>query len=234
MIVVSSKTFLRNRLRFMPLLISAGCFLSSTSCSSNRTVASKTPATPKPARIGSKQQGIASWYGEPYHGRQAANGEIYNMDALTAAHKTLPFETWVRVKNLSNKKTTEVRITDRGPFVAGRIIDLSRASAREIELVGPGTAHVRLEVIKPPKQFAQHTFAQHTMFSVQIAAVTDRGLANQIAKQAESFGETSVFEKPGSRPTVFRVLVGKEQEPKATALLRRIRKYYKDAFLIKL
>ena len=239
MIVVSSKTFLRNRLRFMPLLISAGCFLSSTSCSSNRTVASKTPATPKPARIGSKQQGIASWYGEPYHGRQAANGEIYNMDALTAAHKTLPFETWVRVKNLSNKKTTEVRITDRGPFVAGRIIDLSRASAREIELVGPGTARVRLEVIKPPKQFAQHTFAQHTfpqqtMFSVQIAAVTDRGLANQIAKQAESFGETSVFEKPGSRPTVFRVLVGKEQEPKATALLRRIRKYYKDAFLIKL
>ena len=166
------------------------------------------------------------------------------MDALTAAHKTLPFETWVRVKNLSNKKTTEVRITDRGPFVAGRIIDLSRASAREIEMIGPGLASVRLEVIKPPKQFAQQTFSQqtlsqqtlsqHTMFSVQIAAVTDRALANQIAKQAESFGATSVFEKPGSQPNVFRVLVGKEQKPKAMALLKRIRRDYKDAFLIKL
>ena len=223
----------------MRLLITAACFLSSISCSSNRTVASKTPGAPKPARIGSKQQGIASWYGEPYHGRQAANGEIYNMDALTAAHKTLPFETWVRVKNLSNKKTTEVRITDRGPFVAGRIIDLSRASAREIEMIGPGIASVRVEVIKPPKQFAQqtfsqHTLSQHTMFSVQIAAVTDRALANQIAKQAESFGATSVFEKPGSQPNVFRVLVGKEQKPKAMALLKRIRRDYKDAFLIKL
>lgn len=229
MIVVRSKNILRSRMRFMLLLIIAGCFLSSISCSSNRTVASKTPATPKPVRIGSKQQGIASWYGEPYHGRQAANGEIYNMDALTAAHKTLPFETWVRVKNLSNKKTTEVRITDRGPFVAGRIIDLSRASAREIELVVPGTARVRLEVIKPPKQFAQQP-----IFAVQIAAVNDRGLANQIAKKAESFGATSVLEKPGSQPKVFRVLVGKEQESKATALLKRMRREYKDAFLIKL
>ncbi len=229
MIIVSSKKILRTRMQFASLLITAVCFLSSSSCSSNRTVASNTPATPKPARVGSKQQGIASWYGEPYHGRQAANGEIYNMNALTAAHKTLPFETWVRIKNLSNKKTTEVRITDRGPFVAGRIIDLSRASAREIELVGPGTARVRLEVIKPPKRFEQHT-----LFAIQIAAVTDRGLANQIAKQAEGFGATSIFEKPGSRPTVFRVVVGKEQEPKATALLKKIRRDYKDAFLIKL
>ena len=151
------------------------------------------------------------------------------MDALTAAHKTLPFETWVRVKNLSNKKTAEVRITDRGPFVAGRIIDLSRASAREIELVDPGTARVRLEVIKAPKQFIQHAW-----FAVQIAAVTDRALANQIAKQAENFGTTSIVEKPGSRPVVLRVLVGKEQESKAAALLKKIRRDYRDAFLIKL
>lgn len=229
MIVVSPKKLLRNRIRFEPLLITVACFLLPTSCSSNRTVASKTPATPKSARIGSKQQGIASWYGEPYHGKQAANGEIYNMDAFTAAHKTLPFETWVRVKNLSNKETTEVRITDRGPFVAGRIIDLSRASARQIEMVGPGTARVRMEVIKAPKQFKQHT-----LFAVQIAAVTNRTLANQIAKQADNFGATSIFEKPGSHPTVFRVLVGTEQEASATALLKRIRKDYKDAFLIKL
>ena len=125
-----------------------------TSCASQRTTATKTTATPKAAGVGWKQQGIASWYGEPYHGRRAANGEIYNMDAMTAAHKTLPFETWVRVRNLSNRSTTEVRITDRGPFVEGRIIDLSRAAAREIDIVRPGTARVRIEVIRAPKRAA--------------------------------------------------------------------------------
>src|SRR5687768_11714060 len=76
----------------------------------------------KVARIGATEQGIASWYGNPYHGRRAANGEIYDMEKLTAAHRTLPFGTWLRVKNLSNEKTVEVRIQDRGPFIDGRII----------------------------------------------------------------------------------------------------------------
>ncbi len=88
--------------------------------------------------MGSTEIGIASWYGHPYHGRQAANGEIYDMEKLTAAHRTLPFDTWVRVENISNGKTVEVRITDRGPFVGDRIIDLSHAAAREIEMIGPG------------------------------------------------------------------------------------------------
>jgi rare lipoprotein A len=74
------------------------------------------------------------------------------MNAFTAAHQFLPFETWVRVKNLSNKKTAEVRITDRGPFVGGRILDLSRAAARQIDLIGPGTAKVRIEVIHSPRR----------------------------------------------------------------------------------
>jgi rare lipoprotein A len=101
----------------------------------------------KPARIGSSETGIASWYGDPYHGRRAANGEIYDMERMTAAHRTLPFNTWVRVKNLDNGKTVDVRIQDRGPFVNKRIIDLSRAAAREIEMIGPGTAKVKLTVI---------------------------------------------------------------------------------------
>ncbi|HUS06267.1 MAG TPA: septal ring lytic transglycosylase RlpA family protein [Bryobacteraceae bacterium] len=107
--------------------------------------------TAKPARIGSHENGIASWYGVPYHGRRAANGEIYNMERLTAAHRTLPFNTWVRVKNLTNDKSIDVRIQDRGPFVDKRIIDLSRAAARAVDMIGPGTAKVRLTVIKPPK-----------------------------------------------------------------------------------
>src|SRR5271168_1532753 len=105
----------------------------------------KTPPIPPPA--GYTEEGNASWYGVPFNGRRASNGEIYDMYKLTAAHRTLPFETMVRVTNLSNGKTTTVRITDRGPFVDNRIIDLSLAAAREIDSVGPGVVPVRLEVI---------------------------------------------------------------------------------------
>ena len=102
---------------------------------------------PAAARIGSTQTGIASWYGYPYHGRRAANGETYDMEKMTAAHRTLPFGTWVRVKNLENSRTIDVRITDRGPFVRGRVLDLSHAAAAAIEMIGPGTAKVKITVI---------------------------------------------------------------------------------------
>jgi rare lipoprotein A len=94
------------------------------------------------------ETGWASWYGEPYHGRAASSGEVYNMHDLTAAHQRLPFDTVVRVKNLNNKKTVEVRINDRGPFKRNRIIDLSYAAAKAIGMIGPGSARVRIEVIK--------------------------------------------------------------------------------------
>lgn len=154
-VLVLSKKSLEHIMRSSTFLFVAACLLVFSSCSANKKASTKTAATPKPTRIGTRQVGIASWYGDPYHGRKAASGEVYNMNAFTAAHKSLPFETWVRVKNLSNKKITEVRITDRGPFVAGRIIDLSRASAQQIELIGPGTAKVRIEVIRPPKNHAR-------------------------------------------------------------------------------
>lgn len=96
------------------------------------------------------QTGIASWYGVPYHGRRSANGEIYDMEKLTAAHRSLPFDTWIEVTNLVNRKRVDVRITDRGPFVNGRIIDLSLAAAREIDLVSAGIVRVRIKVIKKP------------------------------------------------------------------------------------
>jgi len=102
------------------------------------------PAVPQG---GYTESGLASWYGYPYHGRFSASGEVYDMDELTAAHPTLPFNTLVRVVNLSNDKSIRVRITDRGPFVDGRIIDLSRAAARSIGLIEPGTAQVRVEVV---------------------------------------------------------------------------------------
>jgi rare lipoprotein A len=102
-----------------------------------------------PAHIGSTETGVASWYGVPYDGRRAASGEVYDMRQLTAAHRSLPFQTWVEVTNLSNGKQVDVRINDRGPFVKGRIVDLSQAAARDIDMLRAGTARVRLKVIPP-------------------------------------------------------------------------------------
>lgn len=102
-------------------------------------------------RVGYTESGVASWYGDPYHGRRTASGEIFDMQQLTAAHPTLPFQTEIEVTNLDNGKRVTVRITDRGPFVKGRILDLSRAAASAIDMLGPGTARVRLKVIRAPQ-----------------------------------------------------------------------------------
>ena len=97
--------------------------------------------------FGYKKTGIASWYGPGFHGKRTANGEKYDMNALTAAHKTLPMPSIVKVTNLANKKTIKVRINDRGPFIEGRIIDLSKKAAELLEIDKLGTARVRVELI---------------------------------------------------------------------------------------
>lgn len=102
----------------------------------------------QPAQI---ETGIASWYGAPYHNRRGSNGEVYDMNAMTAAHRTLPLGSIVRVTNLDSRKSAVVRITDRGPFIEGRIIDLSQAAAKQIGLVQKGTGRVRVEVLKTPQ-----------------------------------------------------------------------------------
>jgi rare lipoprotein A len=115
-----------------------------------RKTSAHVPASVKPASIGETETGIASWYGVPFNGRRSANGEVFDMEKLTAAHRTFPFDTWVEVTNLENKKHIDVRITDRGPFVNGRIIDLSLAAAREIDMVAAGIVKVRIKVIPKP------------------------------------------------------------------------------------
>src|SRR6516164_5329001 len=113
--------------------------------------ATQPPAVAPRIALGYAETGLASWYGHPYHGRPAANGEIYDMERMTAAHRTLPFNTWVRVFDLDTSKTVDLRIIDRGPFVDGRVIDISHAAARVIDMIGPGTARVRVEVIRLPE-----------------------------------------------------------------------------------
>jgi len=105
------------------------------------------PMDAKPVLV---ETGIASWYGPPYHNRRASNGEIYDMHAMTAAHRTLPLGSIVRVVNVDTKSSVIVRITDRGPFVEGRIIDLSKAAAEKIGMLQKGTTRVRIEVLKTP------------------------------------------------------------------------------------
>ncbi|HKD83727.1 MAG TPA: septal ring lytic transglycosylase RlpA family protein [Terriglobales bacterium] len=110
------------------------------------------PRTGKPIYV---EVGMASWYGPPYHHRRGANGEIYDQNAMTAAHRTLPLNSMVRVTNVSTGRSALVRITDRGPFVEDRIVDLSLAAAKAVDVWRPGVAEVKLEVLSTPAPIAQ-------------------------------------------------------------------------------
>ena len=121
---------------------------------------------PTLARVNDKFSGIASWYGPKFHAKKTSNGEIYNMYAETAAHKTLPMNTVVRVTNLENGKSTVVRINDRGPFVAGRIIDLSNKAAHAIDMVKKGTAKVQVTVLGFNGKIATTTAEKNEVKSV--------------------------------------------------------------------
>ena len=104
-----------------------------------------TPAEPSPSLV---QTGIASWYGRVHHGRKTASGERYDMTEMTAAHRSLPIGTRVRVTNLANGRTVVVRVNDRGPFVDGRLIDVSHAAARALDALGAGVFKARIEVLE--------------------------------------------------------------------------------------
>ena len=136
-------------------------------------------ADPSLYTVGWTQTGIASWYGEPFHGRTTAAGNTYDMDAISAAHQTIPFGTRIRVDNLDNGRSIDLDVTDRGPFVAGRILDLSRGAARELEMIGPGTARVRITVIGT----ATPVTARGGCVVVQVASFRERG--NAEAKREE-------------------------------------------------
>lgn len=193
-----------------------------TACGRRRT---RIP-TVAPPPIGVTEVGIASWYGHPYHGRRAANGEVYDMEKLTAAHRTLPFGTWVRVLNLTNSKTINVRINDRGPFVDGRIIDLSRAAARAIDMIGPGVVKVRIEVIDRPASATD-------FYAVQVGAFSELSNArSQRAALEAKYGSAELVLRDGD-PPLWRVLVGdKLSSYEAAGLAERIRAEFGPAFVV--
>ena len=161
--------------------------------------------SPAPLPIGYTEEGVASWYGIPYHGRKAADGETYDMETLVAAHRVMPFNTWLKVTNLTNNKIVTVRIIDRGPFVDNRIIDLSKAAARQIDLLGPGIGPVRLEVIAAPQDIPADDF-----YAVQVGVFSILENAERLRADMEKrFGTAKLVPILGTSPR-WRVLVGKE------------------------
>jgi rare lipoprotein A len=131
------------------------------------------PADAKPISV---ETGLASWYGGPYHNRRGSNGEIYNMHAMTAAHRTLPLGSIVRVTNPKTGHSVLVRITDRGPFVEGRILDLSQAAAQKVDIVQAGVAMVRIEVMRAPSPLETGG-----RWAVQIGAFEQEHSADKLA-----------------------------------------------------
>jgi rare lipoprotein A len=122
------------------------------------------------------ETGLASWYGPPYHNRRGSNGEVYNMHAMTAAHRTYPLGSIVRVTNVRTGHSALVRITDRGPFIPGRILDLSLAAARKVDVWQPGVAEVKLELLETPAPLDSGG-----KWAVQIGGFTDEHAANKLA-----------------------------------------------------
>ena len=137
------------------------------------------PSQPAPApAIGQPlfvETGTASWYGPPYHNRKSSDGEIYNMNALTAAHRTLPLGSIVRVTNVSTQHSVVVRITDRGPFIPGRIVDLSLAAAKAVDVWRPGLARVKVELLQTPAPLNAGG-----RWAVQIGAFEDQESATEL------------------------------------------------------
>jgi rare lipoprotein A len=195
-----------------------------------QTLAKKKTPAGAAIPVGYTEEGLASWYGVPYHGRPAADGEIYDMEKLVAAHRVMPFNTWIKVTNLSNHQSVNVRIIDRGPFVRGRILDLSKAAARDIGLLGPGVGKVRIEVVTAPRDVPANDF-----YAVQTGAFTARESAERSREQyATKFGNAQLAVKAGPIP-LWRVLVGKEPSVEAAQQLAIVlRAENKSVFVVRL
>ncbi|MEI8594944.1 septal ring lytic transglycosylase RlpA family protein [Photobacterium sp. Hal280] len=163
-----------------------------------------------PAEQPFSEEGLASWYGKKFHGHKTSNGEIYDMYSMTAAHKTLPLPSYVRVTNTSNGKSAIVRVNDRGPFHEGRIIDLSMAAATKLDVVGHGTAPVKIELLQMPQpdSTAEWQSANPKWFFVQLAAFSDPNKAQLAAQKLKSEFNTQVDVKKAESAAVYRLRLG--------------------------
>ncbi|MGD8536328.1 MAG: septal ring lytic transglycosylase RlpA family protein [Candidatus Aminicenantes bacterium] len=177
---------------------------------------------------GSSQRGMASWYGEDFHGKQTSNKEIYDMHTMTAAHKTLPFGTHVRVTNLNNGKSVVVRINDRGPFVKGRIIDLSYAAAQRLGMAETGVAPVVIKVLKrfSPKKSSQR-------YAVQVGSFAEKRNAKILrAKLERNYDNVYIAEHKTPSQVLYRVRIRTRSMKAAQKIVERLHKKGHSAHIL--
>ncbi|MBO0910941.1 MAG: septal ring lytic transglycosylase RlpA family protein [Acidobacteria bacterium] len=196
-----------------------------------KTTPPPVPEVPPDAKPLAVETGIASWYGAPYHNRRGSNGEIYDMHAMTAAHRTFPLGSVVRVTSMRSGNSVVVRITDRGPFIAGRIIDLSQAAAGKIGLIPTGTGEVRVELLKAPQPLDSGG-----RWAVQIGGFAREAGAREVADHLSRRYQTAqilTFNSPAGDWWV-RVRVKDDLRARAEEVMRDNRTPEGAAFLVRL
>lgn len=156
------------------------------------------------------ENGVASWYGPNFDGKLTANGEVYDMNGVTAAHRTLPFETILLVENLDNGKTVQVRVNDRGPYAKNRIIDLSKGAAERVGMIGPGTARVRLYLLEGDLENSRVTNLKVPTYTVQLGSYKDQA---QAQKQTAEIQGSRIEEIKVSGDVLYRVYFGTYTDP---------------------
>lgn len=164
---------------------------------------------PGPVAVDGAEVGIASWYGREFHGRKTSSGEIYDMHDLTAAHRDLPLGTWILVTNLDNGRSVEVRVNDRGPFVANRVVDLSYGAGRLLGMIQPGLVPVRISVTRPAAADAGARPSSSARFTVQVGSFMSRENARRIERSlAETFSGGEIVQRAVGADMYYRVWVG--------------------------
>jgi len=211
-----------------------------TACGKKVPVASR----PIPKITNSDLEGLASYYAEPYHGRKTANGETFDTyQELTAAHRTLPFNTVVKVTNQANGRDVEVRINDRGPFVDGRVIDLSLKAAREIDMVRAGVAPVKLVVLKdgasasvgPSRGVGPPPPPAEAQYTIQVGAFESQSAAESLKRNLDERYSDVTIQAVTTAQTFYRVRVGRLADlASAEKLSKQLRDQKFDPFVVRL
>ena len=190
---------------------------------------------------GFRETGVASWYGRDFHGKKTANGEIYNMYAMTAAHKILPLGVSVRVTHLSNGRSIVVRVNDRGPFVDGRVIDLSYTAATKLDMIGSGTARVRIEALSgqgasspsAPSSSPPPSSTGGGDLYIQIASLRSEAAAKALVRGLKigRFGGRAIFE-PARK--LWRVQAGPFSDPgRAESAVRQLLSRFPGCYVVR-
>jgi rare lipoprotein A len=203
--------------RGLALVLCAVAFLSACG---HRKVHVSVPQ-PQPSSVSSSDlEGLASYYAEPYQGHPTASGEIFDSyKNLTAAHRTLPFNTLVRVTNKSNGREVDVKINDRGPFVEGRVIDLSLRAAREIDIVRPGVAPVKLKILKQGDPPIASSSSKKPMFAIQVGAFENQRTAEELKRKLEKTYSNVLVQTAAEGKAKYRVRIGGEPNLQAAEKL---------------